>query len=132
VQAAPIKPKLKPSGSKRLKPMCDVLLSASAFKISLRRYTEVLTRQIASSAQHKQLGKAVAAYRRLVTYERLIPTSYTYASLINAYVNSGHMPGATHMLKHMKAVKGMVERCRSTVSRSVLKAPMVSALEATI
>ena len=112
--------------------MCDVLLSASAFKISLRRYTEVLTRQIASSAQHKQLGKAVAAYRRLVTYERLIPTSYTYASLINAYVNSGHMPGATHMLKHMKAVKGMVERCRSTVSRSVLKAPMVSALEATI
>jgi len=40
VQVYPIKPKLKPPGTKRLKLNCDVLLSTSAFKINLRRYNE--------------------------------------------------------------------------------------------
>jgi hypothetical protein len=39
VQVDPIKPKLKPPGTKRLKLECDVLLSTSAFKFNLRRYT---------------------------------------------------------------------------------------------
>ena len=39
VQVDPIKPMLKPPGTKRLKLNCDVLLSTSAFKINLRRYT---------------------------------------------------------------------------------------------
>ena len=39
VQVDPIKPKLKPSGTKRLKLNCDVLLPISAFKFKLRRYT---------------------------------------------------------------------------------------------
>jgi hypothetical protein len=39
VQVDPIKPKLKPPGTKRLKLNCDVLLSTSAFKFNLRRYT---------------------------------------------------------------------------------------------
>ena len=38
VQLAPIKPRLKAPGTKRLKLKCDVLLSASAFKFNLRRY----------------------------------------------------------------------------------------------
>ena len=39
VQVDPIKPTLKPTGAKRLKLKCDVLLSASAFDFNLRRYT---------------------------------------------------------------------------------------------
>ena len=38
VQVDPIKPKLQPPGTKRLKLNCDILLSASAFKLNLRRY----------------------------------------------------------------------------------------------
>ena len=40
VQVDPMKPKLKPTGTKRLKLNCDKLLSTSAFKINLRRYSE--------------------------------------------------------------------------------------------
>jgi len=39
VQVDPIKAKLKPPGTKRLKPSYDVLLSSSAFKFNLRRYS---------------------------------------------------------------------------------------------
>jgi len=39
VQVFPIKPKLKPPGTKRLKLKCDVLLSNYAFKFNLRCYT---------------------------------------------------------------------------------------------
>jgi hypothetical protein len=38
VQVDPIKPKLKPPGTKRLKLNCDILLSTSALKFNLRRY----------------------------------------------------------------------------------------------
>ena len=41
MQVDPSNPTLKPPGSKRLKPKCDVLLSNFAFKINLRRYSEV-------------------------------------------------------------------------------------------
>jgi len=37
VQVDPIKPKLKPPGTKRLKLKCDMLLSTFAFKFNLRR-----------------------------------------------------------------------------------------------
>ena len=39
VQVDPIKPELKPPGTKRLKLNCYVLLSTSAFKFNLRCYT---------------------------------------------------------------------------------------------
>jgi hypothetical protein len=42
VQVDPIKPTLKPAGTKRLKLECDVLLSTSAFKFDLRRYTKAV------------------------------------------------------------------------------------------
>jgi hypothetical protein len=41
VQVDPIKPKLKPPGTKRLKLNCDEPLSSFAFKFNLRRYTVV-------------------------------------------------------------------------------------------
>ena len=40
VQVDPIKPKLKAPGTKRFKLKCDTLLSTSAFKFNLRRYTK--------------------------------------------------------------------------------------------
>lgn len=89
-----------------------------------RSRAEVITRQIASAAQHKQLGKAVAHYRQLVTRERLVPTSYTYASLINAYVNSGHMPGASEVLRRMRAVPGMAPNV--VVYTTMLKGHMLA------
>jgi hypothetical protein len=39
VQVDPIKPTLKPPGTKHLKLKCDILLPNFAFKINLRRYT---------------------------------------------------------------------------------------------
>jgi len=39
VQVDPMEPKLKPPGAKRLKLKCDILLSTSAFKFILRRYS---------------------------------------------------------------------------------------------
>jgi hypothetical protein len=40
VQLDPIKPKLKPPGTKRLKLKCDILLSTSAFNLNVRRYKQ--------------------------------------------------------------------------------------------
>jgi len=40
VQVDPIKPTLKAPGSERLKLKCDILLSACAFNVNLRRYTK--------------------------------------------------------------------------------------------
>ena len=40
MQLEPVKPKLKPSETKRLKQKCDTQLSTSAFKFNLRRYTK--------------------------------------------------------------------------------------------
>jgi hypothetical protein len=39
VQVDPVKSKMKPPGTKRLKLNCDILLSTFAFQVSLRRYT---------------------------------------------------------------------------------------------
>jgi hypothetical protein len=59
VQVDPIKPKLKPPGTKLLKPKCDILLSISAFKFSLRRYTtgQHLGRGLHSSTFQLNLGR---------------------------------------------------------------------------
>ena len=95
-----------------------------AAKEQRRSRAEAITRQIAAAAQHKQLGKAVNHYRRLVKHERLIPTSYTYASLLNAYVNSGDMRGAEEILRRMKAVPGMSPNV--VVYTTMLKGHMLS------
>jgi hypothetical protein len=39
VQVEPMKPQLKPTGTKRLTLSCDILLSGFAFQFNLRRYT---------------------------------------------------------------------------------------------
>ena len=40
MQVDPMKPKLKPPGTKRLKLKCDILLSKFAFTFNLHRYNE--------------------------------------------------------------------------------------------
>jgi hypothetical protein len=52
VQVDPIKPMLKPPGAKRLKLKCDMMLSTSASKFNLRRYSEVeITEPIAEEVE---------------------------------------------------------------------------------
>jgi len=63
----PIKPKLEPPGTKRLKLNCDVLLSTSAFKSNLRRYTVVARANSVTNltADAKTLDSSMAgAYTR--------------------------------------------------------------------
>jgi len=50
VQVDPLKPKLKPPGTRRLKLKCDTLLSTSAFKFYLRRYTWARSRASSAAA----------------------------------------------------------------------------------
>jgi hypothetical protein len=52
VQVDPIKPTLRAPGTKRLKLNCDVLLSTSAFKFNLRRYTEACIAAEVGAARH--------------------------------------------------------------------------------
>ena len=63
-------------------------------------------------------------FRRLVKHERLIPTSYTYATLLNAYVNSGDVRGAEEILRRMNAVPGMAPLV--VVYTTMLKGHMLS------
>jgi hypothetical protein len=46
VQVDPIKPKLKPSGTNRLKLNCDILLSPSAFKFYVRHCSKAWDNQL--------------------------------------------------------------------------------------
>jgi len=64
VQLDPIKPRLKPSGTKHLKPKCDILLSNSAFKSNSRRYTQAALMDCDSALQ-MQPGHVKVGWRSL-------------------------------------------------------------------
>jgi hypothetical protein len=60
VQVDPIRPTLKPTGTKRLKLNCDVLLSTSAFEFNLRRYSLECDDRgccVCSTACHGKVGR---------------------------------------------------------------------------
>ena len=61
VQFDPMKPKLKPPGTKRSKLNCDVLLSTSAFKLKLRRYIKETDPEAAAAAAAAAEAAAAAA-----------------------------------------------------------------------
>ena len=69
MQVDPIKPKIKPPGTKRLKLKCDIPLSTSAFKFVLRRYTKAAAaaggmtkaEKMAAAMAKIELGLAAAA-----------------------------------------------------------------------
>ena len=57
-----MKPKLKPPGTERLKLKCDTLLSTSAVKFNLRRYTEdapAPKRRLTGGASYMSSGNGV-------------------------------------------------------------------------
>ena len=68
MQVDPIKPKLKPPGSKRLKLKCHTLLSTFAFKVNLRRYSEVFCGSIgnAKRSEYSMIGSVVNLAARLM------------------------------------------------------------------
>jgi len=68
VQVDPIKPKLKPPGGKRLKPMCAILLSTSAFKINMRRYIE--ERAHMEEMMKKAMGRGLHSYTSQLNMSR--------------------------------------------------------------
>jgi len=53
-----------------------------------RARVEAVTREIGTCARHKQLARACEMFVNLVSREGLVPSPYTYASLLNAYVNT--------------------------------------------
>ena len=64
VQVDPMKPKLKPPGTKRLKPKCDTLPSISAFKFHLHHYTRATSsgRQRTHNPSRSSARRAAAGW----------------------------------------------------------------------
>ena len=54
LQVDPMKPKLKPRGTKLLKLKCDILLQNSAFKFNVRRYIKVLRKKPKKGAKNQK------------------------------------------------------------------------------
>jgi hypothetical protein len=111
VQVDPRKPKLKPSGTKRLKLTYDGPVSNFAFNFNLRRYS------MAACDGENLLTVAVAPHQVYGPRDFL----FLHNFLINAARMRVFGPG-----------DNLVGWCRLSVSKPVLKAPMVSALEARI
>lgn len=62
---------------------------------------EVLTKQIANLAREKQLKKAQEVFQQF-EQEGLVPSVYTFSSLINVHVRSGDLSGALKVRKAMR------------------------------
>ena len=69
-----------------------------------RARVESLTREIGTCARHKQLRRACRLFVRMIASEGLVPSPYAYASLLNAYVNTGTMDGAEALMERMREV----------------------------
>ena len=69
-----------------------------------RSHVEAVTRDIGTCARHKQLRRACKAFVDLIARDGMVPTPYTYASLLNAYVNTGDMRGAEALMERMSEV----------------------------
>jgi hypothetical protein len=68
-----MKPKLKPTGTGRLKLKCDILLSCSAFKFNLRRYNWVLR----DFRQYGLVGRCkIEPMSNIAIFQQLIYSKY--------------------------------------------------------
>jgi len=63
-------PKLRPSGTKRLKLKCDILLSTSAFKFNLRRYAQPAAAALSSPASTSPVSSAKPGESMVHPYTR--------------------------------------------------------------
>jgi hypothetical protein len=124
VQVDPIKPKLKPPGTKRLNVKYDILLSSSAFKFNLRRYKEGAEQRRVLQPEHpggSAQGKVVhvdpmkpklkpPGTKRLKLEHFTLLSTFAVKLNLRRYikeVNIVDTPGTNVIL---------VERCRSTLS----------------
>jgi len=86
-------------------PPCQTRDEISDVEFERRRArVEAVTREIGTCARHKQLKRACQMFVRLISVERMVPSPYTYASLLNAYVNTGSMDGAEALIERMREV----------------------------
>jgi len=90
VQVDPIKPMLKPPGTKHLILRCDILLSNFAFKFDLRRYSWAAMTALARTLRRQRRRRQRQQRRRK---PRLLPA----ASVTSAGVGAGSVgsPRAT-------------------------------------
>jgi hypothetical protein len=65
MQVDPVKPKLKPPGTKRLNLIYDEPLSHFAFKFHMRRHGKAATRERRHAARHLEAGDYTHSHFRL-------------------------------------------------------------------
>jgi hypothetical protein len=104
---------LKPPGTKRLKLKTSVLLSDAAFEFNFRRYTTAAWLSSGRQAEDAVTRENDALRSAFSTG----PAAAPFRTLVNA---AGAINAA------------VVRRCRLTVSKPVLKAPTISALDTII
>ena len=73
MQVDPIKPKLKPPGTQRLKLKCVRLLSTFAFKLNLRRYSQAT--QVGGAGELAVMSEDTAGMVQAGAYTRPLFTS---------------------------------------------------------
>jgi len=113
-----MKSNLKPPGTKRLKLNCDILLSTSAFKFNLRHYTLARHPRSPPSSPRSRASPVVSESmpRRLLTPK--VGRCRLKVLFLFLFLTFIEPPGTLHG-----------DACRLKVSKLVLKAPEVSALE---
>ena len=90
MQVDPIKPKLKPPGSNRLKLKCKMLLSSSAFNFNLRRYAAESGAMTGAEREVRAAMRVLkAAGRTRVKWHSLHATSSTERVQVNCGQASG-------------------------------------------
>jgi len=145
VQVDPITPTLKAPVIERLKLEYDELLSSFAFNFKLRRYNLALRDAATAAALLSALTQAaltaddaaVGASGGTAKKRSRAPapagaagdTPATAAETVGAGAAG---PLRTEVRAALSALLPVVGRCRLTASKPVLKAPVISALEATI
>ena len=127
MQVNPIKPMLKPPGTKHLKLKYDELLSSLAFKFNFRRYTLVelnqrrqdLLIELKSYEQNSRTVTALGDTEQTEMSGAIPRDTHVNSSLeMNPEIQSGELVLSTNNDTVIK-----VRRCRLSVSNPVLKAP---------
>jgi len=121
----PLRPRLDRAWFQRLKLDCDDPVSTSAFKFNLRRYIKVFD---ILQMERVECSINLSPFPTKLLSGTVIPTG-VYFLMKN--VDILFLFKFDVLLLNIDLFS-LVGRCRLTVSKPVLKAPMVSALDATI
>jgi hypothetical protein len=94
VQVGPIKPKLKPPGTERLKLMCDIRHSSSAFKFNLHRYNK------AQGSEYRAVVLCLASSHRPLLRRELVYTAVSRAKEVLIILAPKVGPGRYRLPRH--------------------------------